>query len=244
MNLAIDIGNTLTKLTLMEQGHVLDSSRKEGEPMPWIAQTLATHPQIEAVVLVSSCGDKAELERELRRRVKRFLRFDATTPVPLKNGYETPATLGPDRMAAAVGASVIYPRQNVLVVDFGTAITFDVVSAAGVFVGGNIAPGAECRFKALHHFTRTLPLCELPESLPQQRMGTDTLTAIQNGVVQGIIYEIEGYRRDVESRYPDLQVIFTGGDSYFFAKQLKNTIFATYDLVALGLNRILEYNAE
>ena len=98
-------------------------------------------------------------------------------------------------------------------------------------------------FKALHHFTKKLPLCSLNDN-PTELFGNTSVSAIECGVVNGIVYEIEGYIRDLQRKYSDLRIIFTGGDSNFFAKRLKNTIFATYDLVAYGLNRILEYNAE
>ena len=150
--------------------------------------------------------------------------------------------MGPDRLAAAVGAATLYPNSDVLIVDFGTAITCDLVSAEGEFLGGNISPGATLRFRALHQFTHRLPQCELIDR--EIFMGRDTVSAIEGGVVNGIVYEVEGYIRDLEKRYPSLRIIFTGGDSNFFAKRVKKTIFATYDLVAYGLNRILEYNAK
>jgi len=156
-------------------------------------------------------------------------------------GLPGPGT-GADRLAAAVGANTIYPNSDILIVDFGTAITIDVVSG-GEFLGGNITPGAAIRFKALHHFTKKLPLCSLNDN-PTELFGNTSVSAIECGVVNGIVYEIEGYIRDLQRKYSDLRIIFTGGDSNFFAKRLKNTIFATYDLVAYGLNRILEYNAE
>ncbi len=140
--------------------------------------------------------------------------------------------------------ATLYPGNNVLIVDFGTAITFDFVSAEGEFLGGNISPGAATRFRALHHFTDTLPLCSFPQQEKPTLLGDSTRSAIESGVVNGIVYEIEGYIRDLEQRYEDLRIVFTGGESDFFAKRLKNTIFATYDLVAYGLNRILEYNAK
>ena len=193
-------------------------------------------------MIVSSRDTDEELERFLEQRMKRFLRFDQNVPVPIVNRYATPGTLGADRLAAAVGANTIYPNIDILIVDFGTAITIDVVSG-GEFLGGNITPGAAIRFKALHHFTKKLPLCSLNDN-PTELFGNTSVSAIECGVVNGIVYEIEGYIRDLQRKYSDLRIIFTGGDSNFFAKRLKNTIFATYDLVAYGLNRILEYNAE
>ena len=243
MNLAIDIGNTLAKLAVIDDGQVVDFQKTEKIDSAFVERILEENPEIEAAIIVSTGEYETAWEQMLEKRMKRFIRFGAETPIPIENGYATPQTLGLDRLAAAVAANALYPNSNVLIVDFGTAITVDFVSAEGRFVGGNISPGAATRFRALHHFTKRLPLCELDED-SVRLLGNSTQTAIESGVVNGIVYEIEGYIRDLQQRYNNLRIIFTGGESDFFAKRLKNTIFVTYDLVAYGLNRILEYNAK
>lgn len=243
MNLAIDIGNTLAKLAVIDDGQVVDFQKTEKIDRAFVEKILEENPEIEAAIIVSTGEYETAWEQMLEKRMKRFIRFGAETPIPIENGYATPQTLGLDRLAAAVAANALYPNSNVLIVDFGTAITVDFVSAEGRFLGGNISPGAATRFRALHHFTKRLPLCELDEE-SVRLLGNSTRTAIESGVVNGIVYEIEGYIRDLQQRYNNLRIIFTGGESDFFAKRLKNTIFATYDLVAYGLNRILEYNAK
>lgn len=243
MNLAIDIGNTLAKLAVIDDGQVVDFQKTEKIDSAFVERILEENPEIEAAIIVSTGEYETAWEQMLEKRMKRFIRFGAETPIPIENGYATPQTLGLDRLAAAVAANALYPNSNVLIVDFGTAITVDFVSAEGRFLGGNISPGAATRFRALHHFTKRLPLCELDED-SVRLLGNSTQTAIESGVVNGIVYEIEGYIRDLQQRYNNLRIIFTGGESDFFAKRLKNTIFATYDLVAYGLNRILEYNAK
>lgn len=244
MNLTIDIGNTCTKLTVIENGQVVDFFRTDTLSEMNIEQLLDNFPAITGAILISAQqGEIIEaIEALLRRRVQHFIHFGHGVAVLIRNGYATPETLGPDRLAAAVGAATLYPNSDVLIVDFGTAITCDLVSAEGEFLGGNISPGAALRFRALHQFTHRLPQCELIDR--EIFMGRDTVSAIEGGVVNGIVYEVEGYIRDLEKRYPSLRIIFTGGDSNFFAKRVKKTIFATYDLVAYGLNRILEYNAK
>ena len=243
MNLAIDIGNTLAKLAVIDDGQGVDFQKTEKIDSAFVEKILEENPEIEAAIIVSTGEYETAWEQMLEKRMKRFIRFGAETPIPIENGYATPQTLGLDRLAAAVAANALYPNSNVLIVDFGTAITVDFVSAEGRFLGGNISPGAATRFRALHHFTKRLPLCELDED-SVRLLGNSTRTAIESGVVNGIVYEIEGYIRDLQQRYNNLRIIFTGGESDFFAKRLKNTIFATYDLVAYGLNRILEYNAK
>ena len=244
MNLAIDIGNSLAKLAVIENGQVVDFLKTDRPDAAFVAGVLDANPAIDAAIAISCRTADSEVESLLRRRLRRFLRFDRSVPVPSENRYATPETLGPDRLAAAVGAWTLYPGRNILIVDFGTAITIDFVTERGEYLGGNISPGADTRFRALNRFTDTLPLCSFPQQEKPTLLGDSTRSAIESGVVNGIVYEIEGYIRDLEQRYEDLRIVFTGGESDFFAKRLKNTIFATYDLVAYGLNRILEYNAK
>ena len=242
MNLTIDIGNTLIKMAVFDGGEIVEKLLAEECDTKLLDGLLARWPAIDRAIIASTGGRTAPLARMLRVRAVKCLEFTPATPVPIRNGYDTPETLGADRLAAAVGAALVAEGRDALVVDFGTAITIDVVSG-GEFLGGNITPGAAIRFKALHHFTKKLPLCSLNDN-PTELFGNTSVSAIECGVVNGIVYEIEGYIRDLQRKYSDLRIIFTGGDSNFFAKRLKNTIFATYDLVAYGLNRILEYNAE
>lgn len=241
MNLAIDIGNSMAKLAIIDQGQVVDFLKTEILDIAYLEDLLDHYPAIEAAILASSRPDDAAMEAWLATRMKRFIRFNSQVEVPIRNAYRTPQTLGADRLAAAVGAHALYPNNPVLVVDFGTAITLDLVSAEGEFLGGNISPGALTRFRALHHFTGRLPLRGLTEQTAL--LGGDSYEAIESGVINGIVYEVEGYIRELERKYEGLRIIFTGGDGNFFAKRLKNPIFATYDLVAYGLNRILEYHA-
>lgn len=242
MNLAIDIGNTVAKLAIIDNGQVVDFLKTEDIDAAYVEDILVSYKDIESAILVSVREDYCDIESLLENRLPHFVRFTSNIAVPLKNCYATPTTLGLDRMAAAVGANALYPESNILVADFGTTITIDLVSSKGEFMGGNISPGAAMRFKALHQQTKKLPLVSMDDS--SLLIGTDTPSAIKSGVINGIVYEIEGYIRDMEQKYDDLRIIFTGGDGNFFAKRLKKPIFATYDLVAYGLNRILEYNAK
>ena len=241
MNLAIDIGNSLAKLAVIENGQVVDFLKTDRPDAAFVAGVLDANPAIDAAIAISCRTADSEVETG---KAYILSTLDGSVPVPIENRYATPETLGPDRLAAAVGAWTLYPGRNILIVDFGTAITIDFVTERGEYLGGNISPGADTRFRALNRFTDTLPLCSFPQQEKPTLLGDSTRSAIESGVVNGIVYEIEGYIRDLEQRYEDLRIVFTGGESDFFAKRLKNTIFATYDLVAYGLNRILEYNAK
>lgn len=169
-----------------------------------------------------------------------LLPLTASTPVPIKNEYSSPSTLGMDRLAAAIGAWSVEPEHDLLVIDAGTAITYDFVSASGVYKGGNIAPGKDLRFKSLHEHTGALPLIEDNGVVPM--LGNDTETAIRSGVMNGIRYEMEGYIEELGSLFPSLLVFLTGGDAESFDIKAKRSIFALPDLVLRGLARIVEYN--
>lgn len=245
MNLTIDIGNSSAKAALFEGGRIVAVFRSEKS----IRDRLAG---IESAIVTSTRGPEEDLEQVVRRNVKKYLKLTHATPVPVKNLYATPETLGCDRLAAAAGAQAMFPGEAALIVDFGTAITYDLVTAAGEFLGGNISPGARSRLRALHDYTGALPLCELPgaktggdprKPQPPHFPSRDTKSAIGNGVAAGIIAETESYIELAKKKFGEIRIIFTGGDADYFAERVKNPIFATSDIVFYGLNSILEYNA-
>lgn len=237
--LAIDIGNTLAKLTLLDGGRAIERVRTEQPSVAAAAALFEKYPAIDAAVMI--WARKAdELMEYVRGRVGRFLEVRWDTPVPIHTPYNAPETQGADRLAAMVGAATCCPGHDVLVVDLGTAITFDMLSVKGEFVGGNISAGAAMRLRALNQFTRGVPLERLGGQT--ELIGTTLQSAVVSGAVNAIAYEAEGYIDRLSDLYPGLQVIFTGGDADFFAKRIKTPIFAEPDLVAIGLNRILEYN--
>jgi type III pantothenate kinase len=169
-----------------------------------------------------------------------FIELNEYTDIPIENLYETKSTLGKDRLAAVIGANNIFPDSNVLVIDMGTAITYDFINTSKQFIGGTISPGMEMRFKALNHYTDQLPLLKKNENY--QTIGKNTSEAIISGVQNGILFEIDGYINTLKSNYNDIKVILTGGDAIFFDKKLKNTIFVNLNLNFIGLNTILEHN--
>lgn len=168
----------------------------------------------------------------------------ATTPVPIQNKYGTPHTLGVDRLAAVVGANYLYPARDCLVIDAGTCITCDFVDRRADYYGGSISPGLSMKFKALHTFTGKLPLVEQPELyLKPPLIGQNTLECLQSGVLNGTLAEVDGLIQQYEQQSPDLLTIMCGGDAPFLAKNVKARIFVVPELVLMGLNRILNYNA-
>ena len=154
----------------------------------------------------------------------------------LAKSVEDPLIKG---VAAVVGASTLKPGQDLLIIDAGTCITYEVIDKYGNYWGGNIAPGMYMRLKSLHHFTAKLPLVSPKGDVPG--MGYDTHTAIRSGVLRGMKYEIEGYIRSMRAKYPNLMVFLTGGDEINFDAGIKSIVFSDKYIVPRGLNRILDY---
>lgn len=188
--------------------------------------------------IYSSVGpaDEAFIQN-LRQRIPHFSVYALSMKMPIANAYQTPQTLGLDRLAAAVGAWTLAPHQASLIVDMGTAITYDYLSADGCYQGGNIAPGIWLRFKVLHQETAALPLVDAHEDFPAT--GVDTQTAIRAGVMQGIWHELQGYLKQYQQIDENLTCFLTGGDISYFESRIKSPIFARKNLVLIGLNRIL-----
>lgn len=239
MNLVVDIGNSFIKVAVVEQDELLTLRRYQSQQEFEQSNIVAEYPLLRQAIVASTAMPTAQVAAVLRCWGLNVLEMTQRTAVPIGNAYLTPETLGVDRLAAAVGA-VSQVGDNCLIVDFGSAITVDVVEG-GVFRGGNISPGVEMRLRALHDYTKRLPKCEPTDE--NLELGRTTVEAIQQGVMTGITHEIEGYISYFYARNVKLSLIFTGGDAKFFVKRIKNAIFAKYDLVICGLNRILEYNA-
>jgi type III pantothenate kinase len=242
MNLVIDIGNTRTKFSVFNKGEVLITVPVD-EFLPEHIDVLQNeHPDLKNVILSAVKDYSPKLKTSLQNKFKYFLELNEKTPIPIENCYKTPETLGKDRIAAAVGGFDLYPRTNLLIIDAGTAITYDIVNDKQQYLGGNISPGIEMRYKALHHFTGKLPLIS-PEKF-DKLYGTTTEDAIRAGVQHGVVFEVDKAIDTFKEFYKNLKVIITGGDADFFDKKLKNSFFVNFNLIALGLNRILEYNGE
>jgi len=241
MNLVIDIGNSVTKLAVYHRDKLWDSRHLDSFEETRLEQILSESPGIERCILSSVRKENPALIKLLKNSFRLFIKLDHKTPIPIDNRYTSKSTLGYDRIAAAVGANGIFPGRNLLVIDAGTAITIDLVTADGAYMGGNISPGINMRFRALHEFTDNLPLVGM--AIKSTLFGKDTESAIRAGVVNGMIFEIQGYIHEQKSRYTDLQVVMTGGDANIFDKKLKNSIFVDSNLNLFGLHRILEYNA-
>jgi type III pantothenate kinase len=239
MNLIIDEGNTAFKLALFEGDELVKCEVFEPferqEMHSWISDALTSIKH----VIISSVVNKG---LDLSRYKFNEIILDMSTRIPLANDYETPESLGKDRLANAVGAWFRNPNGNSLVVDLGTCIKYDLVTSDGRYKGGNISPGINMRYASLNHFTAKLPL--LKREKIEFNYGIDTNTSIHNGVEQGAYHEINGFIQKYQEQFPDLTIFMTGGDAKFFDKPFICDIFADSNLTLFGLNKILMHNAE
>jgi type III pantothenate kinase len=238
-NLVIDIGNTRTKAAVFRNDEMSAHFVWEKCTREEISEVIANH-RVENVILSVVGPPMEESLRQWLASQVRFIELTPATRLPFQNLYGTPATLGKDRIAAVAGAFARFPGQNCLVIDAGTCITYDVLTAEGAYLGGNISPGIAMRFKALPAFTAALPQVE--RGAMEDAIGSSTETAIRNGVQYGVLWETDGMIAAMQRRIGDLNVVLTGGDVDFFVKNLKSPIFANAHLVLEGLNKILNYN--
>ena len=239
-NLCIDIGNTRIKMGYFVAQQLVDTLVVHKKKIE-LAENFLTNQKIENVIFSSVSGPLPELIRKWLPSGTKVLELDHKINWPFQVAYLSPETLGKDRLAAVAGADALFPRSNCLVIDAGTCVTYDLLTDQRVYLGGNISPGWQMRLDAMHHFTAKLPR---PTALaPSEWIGKSTESALQNGALQGLLWEIEGYIRQTTVDFTSINVILTGGDADFFAKKLKRKIFVNQNLVLWGLNKILNYNA-
>ena len=237
MKLIIDIGNTAVKAALFEAKQLITSTVFNDctlqNILVFIGKQTISETIISSVKLVDS---------DLKQIIQYFDAhlLNESTLLPITIDYETPSTLGKDRIAALVGASFLFPNQDILVLDAGTCLTIDFINKRKIYKGGRISLGITMRYNALNQFTSNLPLCEFSES--SMKMGDDTNSSIISGVQKGILAEVQEIINVYKIENKDTIIAVTGGDCFFFEKELKSSIFANPLLVMEGLNEILDYN--
>lgn len=242
MNLIVDLGNTRVKCAIISSDDkIVELLKKPKRYCTTIIGSLLKKHAIEAAILSNTSLPEEETLFQLNS-LNHFIHLDETTSIPIQNNYETPSTLGKDRIAAAVASHIRFKDENVLFIDMGTCITINFISSAGVFLGGNIHPGIQMRLKAMHKFTAKLPMTEI--QVPEEFFGRSTVKALQNGAVKGAFLEIDSLIQLTRSKFGPIKVLLTGGDAYLFENWTKNEIFVAPNLVLEGLNEILKYNAK
>ncbi|MBP3419758.1 MAG: type III pantothenate kinase [Marinifilaceae bacterium] len=242
MNVVIDVGNTRMKFAIFENGEILYRASGYSELIKWLSVNEASLKK--SNLLVSGSGNiYSKGLNQVREKFARTVDYTRANKlkIPLCMEYETPSTLGVDRVADAVAAVKLFPGRNILIIDAGTAITIDYVSADGCFLGGNISPGVEMRYKALHDYTARLPLISGSE-MPAIPYGKNTHDAIHSGVVLGVIHEVQGYIDDFLGKWPHGVVILTGGDEELLNSCKSHRIVLIPTLQIIGLDAILTNN--
>jgi type III pantothenate kinase len=239
MLLTIDIGNTRIKVAVFEYNKQLDFFIFETEEaLKNFGNIFKKYSHLQKIIL-SSVG---KLDEDVLNYIKSQFPTEIIShqsKFPFRNLYATPETLGIDRMVLAAGATLQFPNQNRLIIDAGTCITYDFVNSNNEYLGGAISPGIDIRYKSLNDYTSKLPLISISEDF--KIIGDSTKNAIHSGVINGVIFEIEGFISQYSLKNQDLTIILTGGDSDFLAKRLKNTIFANSNFLLESLNLLSLY---
>ena len=239
MLLVIDIGNTTQKAAVFDEaGSMVRHIQHEMLTCARIEPLLSQYPIRAAII--SSVGTADDATMAMLDRETHLLRFGPELSLPIDLRYGTQDTLGTDRIACAVGAHALHPGLNTLAIQMGTCLVTDFVTAAGVYMGGSIAPGMNMRFHSLHEHTAKLPLI-VPRPVGDMT-GNSTEDSILSGVIHGMSCEIDGIIQHYQTRYSDIQVVVTGGDADFLSHYIKNRIFAAPNLVLWGLYKILAFN--
>ena len=238
--LSIDIGNTVSKAAVYE-GYARCAYASGEELVPELLSEWKGRFGLEHAV-ISSVADEARFPTGSLSRLFTLHYAKQMRNLPIRVAYRTPETLGTDRLACMVAAAHLCPGKPVLVLQCGTCLTSDFLTADSLYAGGGISPGLRMRFRALNEHTARLPL--VPPDADAALYGQTTEKAIQSGVWQGYLSECEGLVQKYSSIYEELNVIITGGDAVWVKDKLKMTIFAFPDLVLFGLMLMLKYDIE
>ena len=238
-NLLIDIGNTNAKAAYGNGGVLGEILRDNHNDVFKFVHEITGERHFEVIVLSTVREKDVQLENFLKEKCNRLVTIDPSIELPMEFRIGFPSrTLGADRLAAALAVAMMFPGKDCIKFDFGTALTVDFISGKGIFEGGNISLGMQSRFRALNEFTGRLPYIKPEEET--RDFGANTVEAITSGVILGMIFEVEGYLK----KYPERTVVFTGGDSLYFAEKLKSPIFVVPNLVMTGLGLIADYYAK
>jgi len=239
MNLAIDIGNTRTKVGIFNQENLSTVMTFENDKTINIAEFVNNFDVQKAII--SSTIEIPEYLLEEFQKVNQHIILDAQTKLPFQNLYSSKETLGKDRLALIAAANAKYPNQHNLVIGCGTCITFNFINSKNEFLGGSIHPGLKMRLQAMHTFTGKLPLISLESKV--ELIGNDTKSNMLSGVLLAAGKEIDGMIDEYLVKFPEMNIIITGGDADLLVYRLKNEIFAISNFTIIGLNHILQYNA-
>ncbi len=241
LKMVADIGNTRQKFHFFDAKELIGTELYDGMADGSCLLKWFSRYGIPDMAVVSAVVNRELLFMPTLLAHCRVLRFGHHTPLPIVNGYATPHTLGFDRLAAAVGGASLFPGEPVLVIEAGTCIKYELV-VDGVYQGGIIAPGIQMKAKALHTFTAKLPLVVPEPDVEVPLTGNTTEQALLSGIVNVAVAAMHSIIETYRKEHPTLRIVIGGGDMNYFDKRLKYSIFAAPNIVAQGLNEILDFN--
>ena len=236
--LTIDIGNTKAKYAVFHDDNIVESH--VFNPLSDdLSRLLQHHPHINKGIISSVGGNINECLKQLQNIEMIVLSHE--TKLPFSLTYKEKSKIGADRLALVAAAFAEKPHQNSLVIDIGTCITYDILTADDRHLGGPISPGMKLRFKSMHEHTALLPLCE-PTFDELNIICDDTVECLQSGVQLGVLHEIKEFIELYSLKFNNLNVFISGGDNIFLQNTLKNCNFASSNFMFNGLKLILKYN--
>ena len=242
MYLIVDLGNTLAKFFLYKNGQCVKEHKVNKENYRDTAESLILSHKVIKGLIYSDVSNQAGDFFEKFSNQFSVIAVSSNMQLPFINSYQSPESLGSDRIVLVAAACKSHPNTNVLIIDLGTCITYDFLDANNIYQGGAISPGFEMRYKSLNQFTGNLPLLDADEG--QSPSGKNTEQAIHAGIYFGIIDEINARINYYELKYDSLTVILTGGDANKLPKTLKNSIFAHPNFMAEGMFHLLKLNID
>jgi|TARA_B110001450_G_C17524431_1_gene441944 type III pantothenate kinase len=241
MNLIIDIGNTRAKLAVYEVDNlIVKQTVLKKDLFKTTEKIIKKYTKIKKGI-ISSVGIFSQSEEEELKKIIKLVDVSPNMVLPFKNLYNTPKTLGSDRIALIAAAAKQFHSKNTLIIDAGTCITFDFLNSQNEYLGGAISLGLSSRYKALNELTAKLPLLKAEDY--NCLIGNSTINSIHSGVINGLVNEIDGNILEYNKNFEDLTVILTGGDTNFLSKRLKSSIFANSNFLLEGLNHLLQINS-
>ena len=238
MNLTLDIGNTQSKLAVFNNSLVFVKTFDSEFIIDEIDDFLISYPSIKNLIVCSVTDINLNFDKYNFDNIH-FVSENSN--IPFENLYLSKKSLGNDRIALVSSASLSYPGKNVLIIDAGSCITYDFINDKNQYLGGAISPGINMRYKSLNEFTSKLPLVSIESS--ENLVANQTIDSINVGVVNGVVFEIEGFVSQYLAKYENLTVILTGGNSVFLSNQLKISIFANQNFLLEGLNNLIKLNS-
>ena len=236
--LCFDFGNTRLKVAVFKDNEMQEAIVLKDDSEATLHELLAIHKPEHSIL--SSVIKHNPLTENILASQSTFHKLSAATKINFTTPVGKPETIGADRLALVAAAVHFYPKKNNLIIGLGSCITYNFVNQYHQFLGGGISPGMDMRFKAMHDFTALLPLEKETWNIPL--IGYDTRTNLQSGVLNGMAAEIEGLIHKYEQKYSNFNVVLTGGNSSYFAGQLKTRIFADHNFLFKGLYALSQLN--